>query len=231
MIAYLVRHAESLSNVKQAEGLNDGLTDLGRRQVEALARRMSGVAVRAIYSSPFRRALNTALPLADACGQSVYLRPELCEHHHLPEGTEADTELATVEDITRGDSRLMPCPDHAGSFDWVPADESFTRLVIRVQGFVAFLKERWPGDDDAVVVVSHGSPIARLIEAWLTDAPGPSFRFIIDNAAINVLRYHEGVSSLVCLNEVSHLASLPAPETANHRRDGSIKTVPARGYW
>ncbi|MFQ5500974.1 MAG: histidine phosphatase family protein [Phycisphaerae bacterium] len=231
MIAYLVRHAESLSNVKQAESLNDGLTDLGERQVEALARRLSGVAVRAIYSSPFRRALDTALPLADVCGQPVFLRPELCEHHHLSEGTEVDIELATVEEITRRDTRLMPCPDHAGSFDWVPVDESFMRLVARVQSFAGFLKKRWPADEDAVVVVSHGSPIARLIEAWLTDEPGPSFRFIIDNAAINGVRYHEEISSLVCLNEVSHLAGLPAPASANYRGDGSIKTVPALSYW
>ncbi|MFQ5412672.1 MAG: histidine phosphatase family protein [Phycisphaerae bacterium] len=231
MLAYLIRHAESLSNVGEARGLNDGLTDLGREQSEALARRMKGVAVRALYSSPFRRALETALPLADACGRPVALRPELCEHHHLPAGSVADTELESVGEITRRDPRVIPCPDHAGSFEWVPADESFMRLVARVQSFAAFLKKQWPGADDAVVVVSHGSPIARLIEAWLVDEPGPSFRFIIDNAAVNGLRHHEGVSSLVCLNEVSHLANLPAPEAANYRDDGSIRHLPGSGYW
>ena len=81
------------------------------------------------------------------------------------------------------------------------------------------------------MLVSHGSPIARLVEAWLTDQPGPWFRFTIDNAAVSAFRYHEGVSSLVCLNEISHLRGLPSPSRANFREDGSIKPIPPNGYW
>ncbi|HVP13444.1 MAG TPA: hypothetical protein VMV94_19885 [Phycisphaerae bacterium] len=51
-------------------------------------------------------------------------------------------------------------------------------------------KARWLAPDNVVILIGHGSPIARLIEAWLTDdQPGASLRFTIDNAAVAALRY------------------------------------------
>ena len=79
--------------------------------------------------------------------------------------------------------------------------------------------------------MSHGSPVARLIEAWLTDRPGPWFRFTIDNGAVAALRHHDGVSTLVCLNEISHLRGLPLPDGSNFLADGGVKPSPASAYW
>ena len=112
-------------------------------------------------------------------------------------------------------------------------DEPLPEMIRRMRALAVYLKSRWQGEEDAVVVISHGSPIARLIDGWLTDPgpPGPSFRFIIDNAAVSALRFHKGVSSLVCLNDVSHLVGMPAPAMANYREDGSIKPAPPSSYW
>ncbi len=229
MLAYLVRHAESLGNVADAAGLNDGLSDLGRRQAEALAQRLSPAGIRGIYSSPFRRAIETALPLAGRLRIRIRIRPELCEHHHLPDA--ADLGVPEIDRLVREFPQAVPCPDHDGAYAWPPGDEPFGDLLVRARAFASYLKERWAEPDDVVAVFGHGSPIARLIEAWLTYQPGPSFRFVIDNGTISAVRYFDGVSSLVCLNEASHLRGLAAPAGANFSEEGVFRPRPATAPW
>lgn len=231
MLAYVVRHAESLSNVDPAAGLNSDLSALGVRQAEALAGRLRAVPLSAIYSSPFVRCLATARVLMDGRDVPTRVRPDLCEHHHLSTKTKVDTGLEPMEDLARHHSGVVACPDYELPFIWVPTDESFAELVVRMGAFAAHIKARWTGEDDVVAVLGHGSPIARLIEAWIIDQPGPSFRFTIDNCAVTALRFCEDISSLVCLNEVSHLRGLAAPPRANYTEDGRIKPRPPTSYW
>lgn len=231
MLAYVVRHAESLSNVDAAAGLNSDLSTLGEQQAEALAERLRAVPLSAIYSSPFARCLATARAVGDGLDLPIRVRPDLCEHHHLSTKTKVDTGLEPMDDLARRHAGVVACPDYELPFIWVPTDESFAQLVVRMRAFAAHLKARWTGEDDVVVVLGHGSPIARLIEAWIIDQPGPSFRFTIDNCAVTALRFCEDISSLVCLNEVSHLRGLAVPSRANYTEDGRIKPQPPTSYW
>ncbi|MFQ5430805.1 MAG: histidine phosphatase family protein [Phycisphaerae bacterium] len=231
MLVYAIRHAESLSNVRQAEGLNAGLTELGRRQAAALADRLRAAGLAAVYSSPFARCIESAMPLAEALGLPIRVRADLCEHHHLPPGTRVDLGLEPMEHLGRRHPLVISCEDQQESPGWVPADETFSALVARMRRFAAFLKTRWTGEDEVVAVFSHGSPIARFIEAWLTDEAGPSFRFIIDNGTIAALRHLGGVSTLVCLNEASHLRGLPVPAAANFAADGTIRRSTGADGW
>ena len=230
MLAYLIRHAESLANARQSGSLNSRLSDLGHRQCDALVRRLSQSAPVAIYSSPYHRCLETARPLAAALSLPIRVRPELCEFHHQPTATQRKTDLPTLDELVRADPNVTSCPDWTGSFDFPTLDEPFDSLLLRTRGLADYLKSRWTADE-TVVVISHGSPIARLIDAWLTDVRGPSFRFIIDNAAVSAIRRHDVASSLICLNESSHLASLPAPAGASFNDDGTVKSSPPAGYW
>ncbi len=230
MLAYFVRHAESLSNLKQTDSLNAGLSDLGRRQADALANRLANAGLTAIYSSPYVRCIETAIPLAERLSLPIRIRPELCEFHHLPPGDVAPNELATIDEISRSHPLVSECPDVGDACDWAPTDEPFAALLERTRRFATFLKSHWMGHE-AVVAFSHGSPIARIIDAWLTDATGPSFRFIIDNAAVSAVRFHAHVSSLVCLNEVSHMTGIAAPSAANYTDQRTIKAVPPGSYW
>ncbi len=139
--------------------------------------------------------------------------------------------MPPVTDILKSQGVAVECPDHEGPMAWPMIDESLSDLVARVQSFCAFLKRRWTDPEDVVLIVSHGSPVARMIEAWLTNLPGPSFRFVIDNAALTALRWYQDVSSLVCLNEASHLFGLPSTDAANYHDDATIKAVPPSSYW
>jgi probable phosphoglycerate mutase len=56
---YLIRHAEAEGNLyRRAQGHWDGkITDLGRKQIEALADRFKDVRIDAVYSSDLSRAM------------------------------------------------------------------------------------------------------------------------------------------------------------------------------
>lgn len=223
MLAYVVRHGESLANAGKGAGLNSGLSALGRRQAEAVTRRLAAVQITALYSSPFRRCLETADQIARAANCPIRLRPELYECHHQPPGTKLDTGLGPIDSILEQWPRACICPDHGSPITWPADDETVDDLAGRTRRFVTYVKGRWTSPDDAIVLVTHASPGARIIEAWLIDMPGPSFRFVVDNGGLTVLRHHEGVSSMLCMNEMSHLAGLDVPAIANYRADGLFK--------
>lgn len=62
--AFIVRHAEA-----EQDGTRDpALSEAGRRRALALRERLRGKGVAAIYTSPYRRSRETAVPLAEALG-------------------------------------------------------------------------------------------------------------------------------------------------------------------
>lgn len=229
MLLLAVRHAQSLGNLDPSVGLNPSLSPLGIRQAEALADRLSCAGMSAIYSSPFQRCIETAAPIAGKLGIPIHIRPDIAEYHHRGATDVSDHGLPQIEQLTT--EAIGPCPDWREAFTWPSVNEALADLVRRTRAFADFLKARWTRPEDTVLVISHGSPIARLIDAWLSPKPGPSFRFIIDNAALCSLRFHCGVSSLICLNEHSHLIGLPVPAMSNFNEDGLPKPLPPSPYW
>jgi 2,3-bisphosphoglycerate-dependent phosphoglycerate mutase len=70
---WLVRHGDCYEGM--AEGTNPPLSPLGRSQAERLAERVRRAGAAAIYSSPFRRAVETARII----GEDVHEDPRLVE--------------------------------------------------------------------------------------------------------------------------------------------------------
>ena len=231
LLAYAIRHAESELNAGREAGLNSVLTALGRQQAQALAARFAGQPIRAVYSSPFERCLQTALTIAAAIKSPLRLRPELFEHHHLPDGQAPDFRMAAAASLAARHSEVQIDPDLTGPVVWPPILEGEPELRARMGRLAVHLQSRWTGPQDIVLLVSHGSPIARLIDAWLSDDQGRSFRYIVDNAAVTALRFDGRVSSLICLNETSHLRGLAAPSAANFDDQGRIKPSSPSPYW
>src|SRR4051812_28936003 len=66
----LVRHAAIDAHGRSLPGRSPGvhLNALGRQQAQALAQRLSGLPVAALYSSPLERAVETAEPIATLLG-------------------------------------------------------------------------------------------------------------------------------------------------------------------
>lgn len=232
MLLLAVRHAESRANVDKSAGLDAELTALGHQQAAAIASRLQNAPLKAIYSSPFRRCIQTAQPIAELLGMPVRIRPDIAEFHHLPKGTTQQPHpIPSIDELLLAQSGLDRCADWKDEFTWPGLDESVDQLITRMQSFQSYIKSRWNSEEDIVLIISHGSPIARLIDTWLTNTRGPSFRFIIDNAALTALRFHSEIGSLICLNEASHLVGLAPPAAANYTANGLPKPIPPSAYW
>ena len=65
MVIYYIRHGDPIYNP-------DSLTPLGKRQAEAVARRLSLHEIDEIYSSPSDRAMQTAMPLSEILKKPIH---------------------------------------------------------------------------------------------------------------------------------------------------------------
>ena len=81
MLLFLIRHGESAYNAEsRIQGQSDiPLSELGHRQSEAAAEALAGASVDALYSSPLRRALETAQPIAARSNVPIATDPRLME--------------------------------------------------------------------------------------------------------------------------------------------------------
>lgn len=77
----LIRHGDNDWIGRAFAGRQPGvhLNDKGRRQAEALAGRLAGAGIAALYSSPLERTLETAEPLARRLGMTIAKRDRLTE--------------------------------------------------------------------------------------------------------------------------------------------------------
>jgi broad specificity phosphatase PhoE len=156
-VVYLARHGESDWNaVDRFQGHSDRpLTELGRQQAELLAEDLAGAAaLSAIYSSPLRRALETAAIV----GARLGLVPvELEGLREVDVGSWAGLSRTEVE------QRYPEAFRHwlDGGEGWEDG-ESYTAMAARVLETVRAIARAHP--DDELLVVSHGGPI-RAVQA------------------------------------------------------------------
>jgi phosphoserine phosphatase len=154
---YLARHGESDWNAAgRFQGHSDRpLTAVGRRQAEALAEELAATAaVSAIYSSPLRRALDTAAVVGARVGVGPVPLEELRE---VDVGSWAGLSRTDVE--ARFPDAFRRWLD--GGEGWEDG-ETYADMSARVLGAVLRVAAAHPNDE--ILVVSHGGPI-RAIQA------------------------------------------------------------------
>lgn len=86
MLLYVIRHGDPIYDP-------DSLTEKGKRQAEALARRLAVNGLDKIYSSPLNRARQTAQPTCELLGKQAELLDWTSESHTWEEFTFNDPEL------------------------------------------------------------------------------------------------------------------------------------------
>ena len=81
----LLRHAQSADpSVFHGAESDIGLSPLGRRQAELAAVYLASLLPDAVFSSAMRRAIDTATPIALACGKALHTEPDLHERRVGP---------------------------------------------------------------------------------------------------------------------------------------------------
>ncbi|HJR24998.1 MAG TPA: histidine phosphatase family protein [Acidimicrobiales bacterium] len=186
----LIRHALP---IRIDEGSVDGpadphLAELGVRQAEALADWLADERVHAIWSSPMRRARETAAPVSERLGLPVVVDDGLAEYDR-----DADSYIPIEELKAANDPRWYEVPERPEAF--------VGHVVAAVERVVA----THPGQ--RVAVVCHGG----VVNAYCGHVLGiedPLF-FLPEYTSISrVLASAAGPRSIASLNETAHVRRL-----------------------
>ncbi|MFJ5230875.1 histidine phosphatase family protein [Kitasatospora sp. NPDC088391] len=188
---YLVRHGEALPD-------ESGLSENGRRQAEALGRRLAGRPIEAVHHGPLPRAAQTARL---AAAQLAGVAPTVAECAgdyvpHLPERAELPPDSADF---------LLDFLSWATPRDAATGRELAREAERRFTGPVAGDQERHE------LLVTHNFLVGWLVRHAL-DAP--AWRWLGINQAhtgLTVIRYAPGRPPAVLVhNDQGHLSSDPA---------------------
>ena len=198
VLLYLVRHGETTFNAEgRIQGQADApLSELGRRQSQAVAEVLAALPVEAVYSSPLSRALLTARRIAETHGLIVQTDPRLMELNAGAFQGRLRSELANI----------YP----AELAQWLGGDEDFvipggeSRRQLTIRGCEVLRGIAAAGHREAVVV-THGGLLSVALRSLL-GLRDPLPPFSLRNGSITRVAIDErGQFSLVALNEVEHL--------------------------
>jgi broad specificity phosphatase PhoE len=196
MILYCIRHGESVYN---AQGRIQGQTDielsaLGRLQSLAVADLLAGLPIEAIYSSPLRRALDTARPLADRFGLRIRTDDRLREIHA---GIFQGLRWAEIEESHPEEARqwIDQVPDFV-----IPGGESRRALMARGLAVFQGIREQ---PYEHVAIVAHGGILSAAFKALL-QIPAELNPFSLANGSVSTIRWEKRIK-LMTLNETCHL--------------------------
>jgi len=150
----LVRHGETDWN---AEGRYQGQADpplnaRGREQARRVAQKLRDKGVDVIYSSPLKRALETAKAIADETGAPLFIEPRLME---INQGV---WEGKHVSDIQREYPEIFRQWEEDPWHTHIPGGETLQQVQERVYAAIDDIIERHQGQ--TVVLVTHRTPIA-----------------------------------------------------------------------
>ncbi len=205
---FLIRHGDALpagDEIVPGGTYDDQpLSQLGRKQAQALAERWGKVPFDAIYSSPYRRARETAEPLAQVRGLEVLIEPDVREIHlgpvgaglpqHVPPDVYAQALRERLDTIVQMIAR-------AGYWSAIPGSEPSADFRSRVATAIDGLGVRHAGQ--RIAVFSHGG----VINAYLAITLGleRDFFFPVANTSISVVRVQANRRVVMSVNDVCHL--------------------------
>jgi len=177
----LVRHGETAWSLS---GQHTGRTDIpltanGEAAARALAPRLAGLSVSAVWSSPSQRARNTwAL---SGFGEGVIIKPDL-----------AEWDYGAYEGITTKEI-LSKRPGWQLFRDGCPDGEAADDVGVRADRIIAELRQI-----NAPVLIFSSSHFLRVLGArWLGLPPEDGSRFSLDTTSISVLGYEHDLTEPV----------------------------------
>ncbi len=172
----------------------------GKRQAAKLGKFVRHIALSALYSSDLRRAKDTALPVAEACGfEPIY-------DARLRERNIGAWQGLTLEEVSDwyGDiySACIIDPDNAP----VPGGE--TRAEVKTRILAAFADMLAQDKGETVGVVSHTTAIKALLTHLLPDCDERGME-LVNSSVTTIVRDDDGGPwRLVAVGDGAHLEGL-----------------------
>lgn len=206
MLLYLIRHG----NAKKLAGesyVTAPLTELGRAQAELTGDYLRTAAIHwdAYYSSPLRRAVETA----NIIGAAIEMTPALCPDLREMEYREFPATIV-MELVARTGLLNRYLDAHIGKPIRYP-------MVGRVARVVLDLATRYP--QGRVGVVAHGGVISSVMAWYFPRERRRWWRETVGNCSLTALEIEGERATVSVYDQVSHLASLAAEA---HRRNYTL---------
>jgi probable phosphoglycerate mutase len=209
LLLLLIRHALTESTGRKLTGWTPGihLSARGVEQAEALAGRLDGFPLTAIYSSPLERCRETARPLSRVSGLDVRLRPALGE---IRFGAWTGRSLAQLR-RTKLWAQVQTTPSRVR----FPDGESVPEVQHRVVGELERLAE---GQASGAVAVFSHADVIKLALAWFSGTHVDAFqRLSVSPASISAVALGEGRPQILRTNDTGDLSEL-APRQRRPRK-------------
>jgi probable phosphomutase (TIGR03848 family) len=200
----LIRHGENdyVKTGKMAGRIAGvHLNERGQKQAQALGEALKEIPIKAVYSSPLERAMETAQPTAESHKLTILPEPDLM-----------DTDIGKWQGKSLKVLRLMKAwkiVQSAPSRFRFPEGESFTEAQTRYVNTLERIIQKHHKPQDIVVVVFHADPI-KLAVAHFLGMPLDHFqRLGCDTGSLTALHVSEANANLIKLNQRPPFDFLP----------------------
>jgi probable phosphomutase (TIGR03848 family) len=189
-----IRHGETDYNKKMLlpghiAGIH--LNKNGQHQAQLLSEKLSGAPIKAIFSSPLERALETAEPLALA------LKLQVTPLAGLLELDCGDWQGLSVKKLSR-QKIWQPVQKYPSLFKF-PGGESFLDCQYRTVQAIESLRSNYSASD-LIACFSHADPIKQVLAFYLGLSLDNFQRLTVSPASVSALHIGENGSQLLMLN-------------------------------
>lgn len=200
---YLIRHGESLSNVRSTiTGISDvPLSALGHRQAACTAAYLKDTHFDALYASDLSRAFETARPIGESHGMTVTPDPLLRELNC------GEWEQKTLEEIAQEfPEQFAVWKENVGQID-LPGGESAAEAQTRIVQAVKAIAERHAGQ---VVGITTHAMVLRLLISFILGKTLDEVKNVpfVSNASVTRVVYENGVFAMEDYGLDKHLGDL-----------------------
>jgi broad specificity phosphatase PhoE len=200
----LIRHGENdfVKTGKMAGRLSGvHLNEKGQKQAEALAEALKDVPIKAIYSSPLERAMETSAPIASARKLEIIQEPDLMD---ADIGKWQGKSIKIVR-LTKVWKIVQSAPSRFR----FPEGESFPEIQTRISNVLENIIKKHNKPQDIIAVVFHADPIKLAVSHFL-GLPLDNFqRLSCDTGSLTAIYAGDSGANLVKLNQRPPFDFLP----------------------
>jgi broad specificity phosphatase PhoE len=182
MKIYLIKHGETTGDLEDRYGgeYDDSLSEKGKEQAKKLASKIKNKSIKIIFSSPKKRAIETAEKVSEATGVDVIILENLRERN----------QYAILSGLTKAEA-LEQYPEEVQKLDahayktLVSDSENYDKFAERVKDvFDKILSET----DEDIAIITHSGPIKVLFREYFKFG---EFEKLGDSAIIEIEKNNE----------------------------------------
>ncbi|MDF2613560.1 MAG: cobC [Clostridia bacterium] len=198
----LIRHATTEANEHQTfSGFKETqISAAGKKQIDALTKRLCHYKIHAIYASPSNRTWQTVKDIADKKRLPIQTADELREIHF---GNFEGISFQTIQEeypdeiikmIDLGDNYVYP-----GGESLV---QSYKRTAVKIDDIKRIHNEQ------VILICAHAGTIRNVLSHLISKSPSLHWHFKIDNASLTIVTIENDFAVIERLNDTCFIQDM-----------------------